>query len=479
MRKWPWVIVLVLVIAAGRCALAAVDDPLRPKRDDHYELYQLLVDTIDQVERNYVHPIDRRKLFEAAIRGVLEELDAHSGYIGPEEISSFETAVNQQFGGIGIRIEMDRGQLKVVSPLVGTPAYRAGILAGDRILEIDGRPTKGLKLDEVVRRLQGAAGSDVTLKLSHPARAQAETVKLTREIIHIDTVLGDARRGDDHWNFLLDNEHHIGYIRLTAFSRRTADELRAALAQLKQQGMTALVLDLRFNPGGLLSSAIEVSDLFVAEGKIVSTEGRNVRKQVWKATKKGTWEGFPLVVLVNHFSASASEIVAACLQDHGRAVVMGERTYGKGSVQRVIEMEQGRSALKLTTASYHRPNGKNIHRFADSKEDDDWGVRPNKGFELKLTDAEIVALVRDRRRRDILRPGKSPGGETAQVVAPPDEAESKAETASAQAPPSSPPETQEQSAPKSPAPNDSAAVDLQLKMALEYLRDELAAKPKP
>ena len=159
---------------------------------------------------------------------------------------------------------------------------------------------------------------------------------------------------------------------------------------------------MRFNPGGLLTSAIEISDLFVTEGRIVSTQGRNTPERIWEAQEEGTFEGFPIAILVNHYSASASEIVSACLQDHQRAVVIGERTWGKGSVQNVIELEEGRSALKLTTASYKRPSGNNIHRFPDAKETDEWGVMPDTGFELKLSDSEMSDLIRHRRDRDML-----------------------------------------------------------------------------
>ena len=194
---------------------------------------------------------------------------------------------------------------------------------------------------------------------------------------------------------------------MTAFSRDTAGELQRALEQLQSAGMRGLILDLRFNPGGLLNAAIEVSDLFISEGRIVSTKGRSTPERSWDAHKAGTFEGFPMVVLVNRFSASASEIVSACLQDHKRAVIMGERTWGKGSVQSVIELEDGKSALKLTTAAYFRPSGKNIHRFPDAKDQDEWGVMPDKGFELKLSDKEIVELIQDRRNRDILRNGNA------------------------------------------------------------------------
>jgi carboxyl-terminal processing protease len=220
---------------------------------------------------------------------------------------------------------------------------------------------------------------------------------------------------------MLDEDRKIGYVRLTSFSRETTADLKKALENLKQREMRGLILDLRFNPGGLLTAAIEASDFFLGEGRIVSTEGRNTPKRTWDAVKPGTFEGFPLVVLVNRYSASASEIVAACLQDHNRAIVVGERTWGKGSVQNVIELEGGKTALKLTTASYQRPNGHNIHRFPDAKETDEWGVKPNDGYELKLSDEELGKLMEIRRSRDILKPkpeeGQSAAGDSAELIA--------------------------------------------------------------
>ncbi|MEX2560667.1 MAG: S41 family peptidase, partial [Pirellulales bacterium] len=225
---------------------------------------------------------------------------------------------------------------------------------------------------------------------------------IQREIIRVDTVMGDQRNEQDRWDFALDRAKGIGYVRVSAFSRETRRELQKALEELQSQKLRGLILDLRGNPGGLLTSAIEIADLFLEEGVIVSTSGRNSAKRSWDARKPGTFTGFPMAVLVNRYSASASEIVSAALQDHKRAVVIGERTWGKGSVQNVIELENGKSALKLTTASYQRPNGHNIHRFPDAKETDEWGVVPDPGFEVKLEDEELMALLRYRRDRDVL-----------------------------------------------------------------------------
>jgi len=394
---------LILPGVAGSRARAAEAEAKKPAESD-YELYQVFADTLDQVERNYVKDVSRRELMEAAINGVLSKLDPYSNYISPDDLSRFKTTVESQFGGIGIQITLEHEQLKVLSPLVGTPAYRAGIQAGDRIVEVDGKPTLGISLDDAVRRLKGEIGTNVALTVIHAGASKPETLTIHREMIHVETVMGDRRQEADAWDFMLDHDRHIGYIRLTSFSRDTSEDLKKAMETLKAGGIKGLILDLRFNPGGLLTSAIEVSDLFISKGRIVSTQGRNSPERVWDAQDEGTFEGFPMVVLVNHYSASASEIVSACLQDHKRAVIVGERTWGKGSVQNVIELEGGKSALKLTTASYRRPSGKNIHRFPDAKETDEWGVTPDKGFDVKLSDAELRELVLDRRDRDILVP---------------------------------------------------------------------------
>ena len=242
--------------------------------------------------------------------------------------------------------------------------------------------------------------------MQHAGESTIEQITVVRDIIHVATVLGDHYEGDK-WDYMFDDEKGIGYIRLTHFSRHSNEELVAALKQLREKGMKALILDLRFNPGGLLSQAISIADLFVSPGsglddRIVSTKGRNTEERVWRATRSGTFGDFPVAVLVNRYSASASEIVSACLQDHKRAVIIGERTWGKGSVQNVIELEGGSSALKLTTASYHRPSGKNIHRFPDAKDTDEWGVHPDKDYELKLPLDELQQYLDYRRTRDVI-----------------------------------------------------------------------------
>jgi carboxyl-terminal processing protease len=474
--RWLWLWVLLVcgsTSVAGRAADAPAKEPqpaakkveakAKPVRElDDYELQRLLVDTIDQVQRNYVREIPRRRIVEAAIKGILAELDPYSSYISPEEIDRFRSMVESEFGGIGVQVEIDRHEgLKVVSPMVGTPAYRAGLIAGDRIVEIDGKPTQGITMDEAMQRIKGPEGSQIAIKVIHPGKTTPEDVKVTRQAIHVETVLGDHRKPDDTWDYLLDPAKQIAYIRVTSFSRDTASDLRKVLAELQKEKIRGLVLDLRFNPGGLLTSAVEVSDLFISDGRIVSTAGRNSPERVWNAHKEGTFEGFRMAILVNRYSASASEIVSACLQDHKRAVIVGERTWGKGSVQNVISLDdygdepagaknaahhESRSALKLTTAGYRRPSGKNIDRAPDAKETDEWGVRPDSGLEVRLTDEELYTMMTDRRSRDIVQP-KHPGEKP----------------------------KPEKPAPEKPKPEPKTpGADRQLQTALDYLTAELA-----
>jgi carboxyl-terminal processing protease len=402
---WGW---LAIVFWSGSAASVVAAD------DEYYELMKLFVDTFEQIDRNYVTTVDRRQLVEAAMRGMITKLDPYSSYIDREELNDFNTVVEQEFGGIGIQvtIEPKSRHLMVMTPLPGTPAYKAGIRAGDRILEIDGKPTaefpEGREMDTGVKLMRGKPGEVVKVTVLHEGAAKPETFEIVRAIIKTPTVLGDHYQSDGSWSFFLPGEDKIAYMRLTHFSRNSADEVEQTLVQLQKDGMKGLILDLRYNPGGLLQAATAIADLFIESGTIVSTKGRNTEEQVIKARKGGTFSGFPMVVLVNRFSASASEIVSACLQDHKRALVVGERTWGKGSVQNVIELEGGKSALKLTTASYHRPSGKNIHRFPNSKESDEWGVTPDPGYEVKWSVEEMEKYRDYRAERDVLRPSGEP-----------------------------------------------------------------------
>jgi len=402
-----WSSLGIPVSAADDAPVVEAASETAPESSDYYELMRVFVDTFQEIDRNYVKEVDRRKLVEAAVRGMLEELDPYSDYIAPDDLNQFTEAISQEFGGVGIRVNWDREQraIEVVTPMPGSPAYKAGIKAGDRLVEINGVAVKdfpnGKELDTAVEMLRGKPGEEVEVAVTHAETKDVEKLKLKRELIQLDTVLGYSLDKDAKWDMMLDPEQKIGYFRITHFTSRSAAEVREALKSLKKAGMKGLIIDLRYNPGGLLEAAVEISDLFIEKGLIVSTDGRNSAHRSWSAKSFGTFTGFPVAVIVNRYSASASEIVSACLQDHDRAIVIGERSWGKGSVQDVIDLEDGKSALKLTTASYHRPSGKNIHRFPDSKETDEWGVMPNDGYKVEFTFDDHRKYQEDRQQRDI------------------------------------------------------------------------------
>ena len=404
LRYCAWFMLFIVLVVASSVTLLADEEADKTEEERYYELMSLFVDTFEKIEKNYVDEIDRREMVEAAVRGMLRELDPYSNYISRKDIDRFNQSVDQEFGGIGIQVYLDpeTNRLTVMTPLPGTPAYSAGVKAGDTILEIEGKSTEGFTVADAVELLKGNRGDKVKLKLLHPESAEPVELEVERGVIKLSTVLGMYYNEDASWNYWLDEEKKIAYIRLTHFSRRSAEELQVVLDELVLNGMRGLIFDLRSNPGGLLTQATAISDMFIESGRIVSTKGRNTPERVWDARAEGTYSGFPMAVLVNDFSASASEIVSACLQDHDRAIVVGERTWGKGSVQNVFDLEDGGSALKLTTASYHRPSGKNIHRTRNAKDEDDWGVIPNEGYVIPYTTEQLRSYLEYRRKLDVI-----------------------------------------------------------------------------
>jgi carboxyl-terminal processing protease len=387
-----------------------VSQGAKPK-DDVSELYGVFVDAVEKVQQDYVRPVSRRELMESALRGMLADLDPHSAYINNSNWKQFKRQIEGKYGGVGMTVEFDEDskRLKVIAPMVGTPAYTAGILAGDLILEIDGTSTEGLSSDKAIELLQGQPGTPVKLQVLHESSEKAETLTLNRAIIEVPSVMGDRRKPNDDWDYLLDKDKRIGYVRITNFIQDTPDHVKRALDELRSEGAKGLILDLRDDPGGLLSAAVDIADFFIGDGRIVSTRGRNTNEKTYDARKDGGFpEEIPIAVLVNQFSASASEILAAALQDHDRAIVVGERSYGKGSVQNILELEDGNSVLKLTVATYWRPSGKNIHRFKNAKDTDEWGVSPSPGLEVKLNREEYHDWALARRDRDTLSSRNKP-----------------------------------------------------------------------
>jgi len=399
-RRHALAVLLVLVMGGW---LVWAFGASTPKPTDNEALFReadRFIEILRLVQKQYVDEVETKDLFRDAIDGMLGGLDPFSNFIPAEELDEFNKATRGKFGGIGIQIGMRRGLLTVISPLEGTPAYEAGVLAGDMIIEIDGKSTDGIRLDDAVKTLTGEAGTKVTITVRH-VTGGVEKITITRAMIEVPTVKGLRRDENNEWVYMVDEEKKIGYVRVASFVENSVPDLRAAVEQMQKDGMKALILDLRFDPGGILKTAVEMTDLFLDEGVIVKTKGRTTPYWEATATKEGTLPYFPMVVLVNQYSASASEIVSGALQDHHRAILIGERTFGKGSVQNVIPLKGENAALKLTTSKYYLPSGRCIHREQDMTEDDEWGVVPD--IVVSMTPEQYVALIRARREGEIIQ----------------------------------------------------------------------------
>lgn len=304
-----------------------------------------------RIKRDYVDQVDDKKLIENAVRGMLAGLDPHSTYLDVAQYQDLQTSTSGEFGGLGIEVGAEDGLVKIIAPIDGTPAAEAGLQTGDLILRLDDRPVKGMELSEAVKLMRGAPGTNIDLTILRAGKGEPFNVTLTRAIVQVKSVR----------SHMIDDS--LGYVRISQFQSRTGKDLAAALEELKQEAggsLAGLVLDLRNNPGGVLNAAVQVSDAFLREGKIVYTDGRRERLQSkWTATPDDLLDDAPMVVLVNSGSASASEIVAGALQDHGRAIIMGSTTFGKGSVQTIMPLKEG-GAVKMTTARYFTPAGRSI-----------------------------------------------------------------------------------------------------------------------
>ena len=398
-RNVSVVLVLVLMTVVGVLTFRDLD--VWAAQDDNEAIQRglrLIVDASNLARRYYVKDIDNKKLYENAVQGMLQGLDRFSVFISEDELPEFQKRVQGTFGGIGIVIGMQGGWLTVISPIEDAPAFREGVMAGDRIIEIEGATTEGMSLNAAVKKLTGKPGTQVSFTVIHETDLKREVFTVTREIIHIKTIKGIRRDDEGRWQYIVDKDDGIAYIRMTSFTEDTVADLRAALEDAKAQGMKSLILDLRWNGGGMLDAAVGVSDTFLDHGVIVSTRGRRDPEVRKEATLEGSVVDVPMVILVNDRSASASEIVAGALQDQNRAIVLGERTFGKGSVQRIFHLANGQCAVKLTVAKYYLPSGRCIDR-GDGEEV--WGVDPL--IKVPMTLQEYAAVVRARRDSDVLR----------------------------------------------------------------------------
>jgi carboxyl-terminal processing protease len=358
------------------------------EREDVYQNMELFTRILERVRKDYVDgdKLTYRELIHGALKGMLNTLDPHSEFMDEDKYNELRKDTEGAFGGVGIVIGTRDNFLTVIAPMEDTPAFKAGILTGDRIIKIEGKSTEKLNLPDAVKRLRGEPGTDVAITVLRPSSGQVKDYKLTRAEIKVETVKDFSGRRE----FPL-SESKIGYIRLTGFGEQTASELEDALKKLEKQGMQSLILDLRGNPGGLLEQAVKVCEKFLPKNQlVVSTEGRRAEdRSEFFSSGRGSRANLPLAVLVNGGSASASEIVAGCLQDTtasgvSRAVIIGEQTFGKGSVQKIMPFQDG-TALRLTTAKYYTPSHKVIHEK---------GITPDIDVPMSVEEEELLFLSR-------------------------------------------------------------------------------------
>jgi carboxyl-terminal processing protease len=365
---------------------------------DPYAWFDPIVDIQRLVATRFVTEPDLRALQIGAISGMLETLDdRYTVFIPEESIAEFDKALRGEYVGIGASVNTTDGWATIVSPLDESPALAAGLLPGDRILEVDGQTTMGEDLDETIERIIGEEGTTVTLTIER--EGEQLTVPIVRRPIVTRSTAGFVRDGAT-WDYLVTNQPPIGYIRLVSFGATAASEFREALAGLQDQGARGLIIDLRDNSGGLLGAAIQIADLFLEEGAIVSTRGRAHDEETYYASPQTLAPDMPLLVLINRRSASASEVLAGALADNDRAVVLGERSFGKGLVQNVLQLPSGAGQLKITEQRYYGPSGKLIQREDEAA---DWGIDPTDGFFVAMTNAETATALRTRAQDTVIR----------------------------------------------------------------------------
>ena len=333
--------------------------------DDIYKKIDLFSEVLEKIKKDYVEDVNQADVMDAAINGVLQSLDPYSAYMDPKTFDEMETDTKGEFGGLGIEVGMEAGVVKVISPIDNTPASRAGIKAGDYIVQIDGIQVQGKTLMEAVNLMRGPVGTPIEITVRRKGEKKSIVLKIIREVIQVKSVTAKV----------MDN--NIGYFRLTSFNENSSQQLKNKIGKIKNENeINGFILDLRNNPGGLLSQAVKISDFFLNDGEIVSTRGRQKREnRKWFAKKGDQIDGKPLIVLINYGSASASEIVAGALKDHKRAILIGENSYGKGSVQSIIPLKN-KGAIRLTISKYYLPSGKSISEVGvtpdfEVEEDDD------------------------------------------------------------------------------------------------------------
>jgi len=397
-EKMAWMVSVLLI------ALLAFQLPgTMAQRESDYSFVRRLVDIHRQIANNYVENVDDAKLEQGALEGMFAQLDPFSMYVPPAKQQEFDRMLDGSFEGVGIQLNQDEKtkEVEVITPIEDSPAFKAGVCAGDVILKVNNESVAGLSILDVTKKIKGKVNTPVTLRVRHTTGDEADLTMNRQEIV-VGTVKGFKRQQNGEWDWYVSHDPRIGYIRITQFTPDTAERVSEALSGkgnwkgMMADGMKGLILDLRFNPGGRLDQAAKLVDLFIDKGVIVSTKGRNRPENVITATGPGTLPYFPMIVLVNEHSASASEIVAGSLMDNQRALVIGERTYGKGSVQELMPLEGNQGELKLTVAYYYLPSGRLVHRKKDAT---DWGVQPQIAVPMDENTEKKVMMELDQHER--------------------------------------------------------------------------------
>lgn len=382
------------------------------QRTTDYDFFDPIIEVQQKIIRNYQGEVDVKKLQEGAIAGMMETLnDPYSVYVPPSEANEFTKNLTGEYVGIGAQVQLIDRWLTIVSPLEDSPAFKVGLQAEDRVVEIEGTTTQGLSIDKCIEMLMGDPGTKVKILVER--KGEKIPFEITRERIKTRSIKGFHREDADgnKWMFQIDPARKIAYVRLTQFTPRVSSELEAALRSLgaDKGEVKGLVLDMRYNPGGVLQEAISIADLFLKEGVIVSTRGRNHAEEFARARDRGTLPDFPIAIIQNGGSASAAEVLAGALVENNRAIIVGTRSFGKGSVQTVHRLDRGKGAeLKLTEQGYYLPSGRSITKKDDSAT---WGVDPTDGFHVPMSDDELTAMFEVRRKLEILR--KNDGSEQA------------------------------------------------------------------
>ncbi|MCP4268373.1 MAG: S41 family peptidase [Candidatus Brocadiaceae bacterium] len=347
--------------------------------DIYYQDFEEFINVINEIKNKYVEEVELRALLKNAYRGMLAGLDPYSQFIDSKNLEELKIETEGEFDGLGIEVVIADGYLTVLTPIIDSPAFRAGVYIGDKIIKIDGKSTKNITISEAIDMLRGKTHTTVTITVVHEGESEPVDITIERKKIHIQSARGTR---------IVDEEYKIGYVAVSSFQDHTIEDLDTAVKELEEQGMESLILDLRFNPGGLLNVAVEMADKFIKKGVIVSTKGRHKTQQhEYKAHRSKTYDDYPLVILVNNGSASASEIVSGAVKDLKRGLLLGNKTYGKGSVQTLIPIENRNSALKLTTAKYYTPSGTMI---------DGLGIEPD--IKVALTKKELRELHKNLAR---------------------------------------------------------------------------------